>query len=108
MDGKISDTSSPLSPYLRKLNGLGMSGPGLPWRTITSPFPVSGCPEYWRNAGFGSKVSTWLTPPDINKEMTLVARGAKCGFLARNGVGPDGLASHAPEETARSAASMPC
>ena len=87
MVGKISETSMPLCPYLRKLNGEGIRGPGLPCRTITSPLPVSGWPAYWCRAGLGSKVSTWLTPPHMNNEITLVARGAKCGFLGRNGVG---------------------
>src|SRR5689334_21389533 len=108
MLGKISDTSIPFCPYFWKLNGVGIKGPGFPCRTIISPLPVSGCPAYRRRAGLGSKVSTWLTPPDMNSEITLVARGAKCGFFGVNGVGPDGLDSHAPAGVERSAASKPC
>ena len=38
------------------------------------------------NAGLGSNVSTWLTPPLMNSEMTLFARAGICGFLA--GIAP--------------------
>ena len=71
----------PLWPYFLKLNGLGISGPGEPWRTITSPFTLSsiGWPAYFASAGFGSNVSIWLQPPPMNSEITAVARGAKCG-----------------------------
>ena len=71
----------PLWPYFLNWNGLGISGPGWPWRTMTSPptLPSSGCPAYLVSAGFGSNVSTWLTPPLMNSEITAVARGLKCG-----------------------------
>ena len=71
----------PLCPYFLNVNGLGMSGPGKPWRTITSPctLPSIGSPAYFASAGLGSKVSTWLQPPPMNNEMTAVARGLKCG-----------------------------
>src|ERR1700730_13765756 len=95
MSGNNSETSMPLCPYFLNLNGLGISGPGCPCRTTTSPLPESGCPAYFSRAGFGSNVSTWLTPPLMNSEITLVARGAKCGFLGANGLKPTGLESHA-------------
>src|SRR2546425_1081378 len=46
MFGNRSDTSIPLRPYFLNWNGLGISGPGWPWRTMTSPatLPSSGCP----------------------------------------------------------------
>jgi hypothetical protein len=68
------------------VNGLGINGPGKPWRTTTSPLPVNGCPAYLSSAGFGSNVSTWLTPPLMNSEMTALARGLKCGDFTANGL----------------------
>ena len=55
----------------------------------------SGCPAYLVSAGFGSKVSTWLTPPLMKSEITAVARGAKCGALGANGL-PGTASSHGP------------
>ena len=50
----------PLCPYFLNVNGLGISGPGDPCRTITSPFtlPSIGSPAYLASDGFGSNVST--------------------------------------------------
>ena len=47
--GKISETSMPLCPYFLNENGLGINGPGKPWRTITSPrtLPSIGSPAYF-------------------------------------------------------------
>ena len=64
----------------------GISGPGFPWRTMTSPLPSSGCPAYFASAGLGSNVSMWLTPPLMNSEITAFARGSKCGFFATSGL----------------------
>src|SRR5262245_22342872 len=36
-------------------------------------------PPYLVSIGFGSKLSTWLTPPFMNSQMTLLALGGKCG-----------------------------
>src|SRR5207247_2886453 len=83
--GKISDTSIPFCPYLLNWNGLGISGPGQPWRTLMSPLPVSGCPAYLVRAGLGSNVSTWLGPPVMNSEITAFARALKCGGLGAYG-----------------------
>src|SRR5262245_5169925 len=101
--GKSSDTSSPLCPYRLNGNGLGISGPGYPWRTMTSPatLPSSGCPAYFISAGLGSNVSTWLTPPLMNSEITAVARGLKCGGLGAYGLKPTGAAWHAVASPAR-------
>ena len=65
-----------------------MSGPGNPWRTITSPctLPSIGSPAYFASAGFGSNVSTWLTPPDMNSEITAFARGLKWADFTANGL----------------------
>src|SRR5262245_29034922 len=37
-------------------------------------------PAYWLRAGLGSKLSTWLVPPTMNSQMTLLALGGKCGL----------------------------
>src|SRR5216117_3069512 len=72
---------------------------------MTSPatLPSNGCPAYFVSAGFGSNVSTWLTPPLMNREITAVARGLKCGALAAFGLKPIGLPPHAADSTIASA-----
>ena len=102
--GKISETSMPLSPWRWNSNGLGMSGPGCPWRTTTDS--AIGWPAYFVSAGFGSKVSTWLTPPLMKSEMTAFARGSKCGCFGANGL--PGIGSSQVSDCAVSAASRPC
>src|SRR5262245_21838717 len=42
-------------------------------------------PLYLVRLGLGSKLSTWLTPPHMNSQMTFLALGVKCGL-------PSGLA----------------
>src|SRR5262245_36086141 len=37
-------------------------------------------PLYFVSSGFTSKLSTWLTPPHMNSQMTLLALGVKCGL----------------------------
>src|SRR5215467_1355420 len=37
-------------------------------------------PAYLFSAGLGSNVSTWLTPPSMNNQITRLALGAKCGL----------------------------
>jgi hypothetical protein len=64
---------------------------------MTSPAtrPSSGCAAYLVSAGLGSNVSTWLTPPLMNREITAVARGLKCGGFGAYGLNPTGVAPHA-------------
>src|ERR1700682_1973284 len=85
MFGNNSETSMPLWPYFLNVNGLGIRGPGKPWRTTTSPWPVIGWPAYLSSIGFGSNVSTWLTPPLMNSEITALARGLKWGGFGARG-----------------------
>src|SRR2546430_9746017 len=87
----------PDCPYFLNPNGLGISGPGWPCRTMTSPatLPSSGCPAYLASAGLGSNVSTWLTPPLMNREITAVASGLKCGAFGAYGLNPIGADPHA-------------
>src|SRR5947208_1769754 len=40
---------------------------------------------YFVRAGLYSNVSTWLTPPDMNRKMQRLAAGAKCGFFGASG-----------------------
>ena len=91
----------PLSPCRWNSNGLGMRGPGWPCRTTTDS--AIGWPAYFFSAGLWSNVSTWLTPPLMNSEMTAVARGSKCGALGANGF--PGIGS--PQPSAGAAASTP-
>src|SRR6266487_3480410 len=42
-------------------------------------------PSCWRR-GFGSKVSTWLGPPDIKRKMIRLARGSKGGGFTAKGL----------------------
>ena len=83
--GKSSLTSIPHLPA--RLNSQGEP----------SRFPVavrsslgfangSGLPFSARRRGFGSKVSTWLGPPLMNKKMTRLARAGKCGALGASGL----------------------
>src|SRR5438094_371003 len=63
-----------------------MSGPGNPWRTITSPctLPSIGSPAYFASAGFGSNVSTWLQPPPM--KVPHERWGVSYNITARGGV----------------------
>src|SRR5216684_4493533 len=83
--GKISDTHAPDCPYRLNVNGLFISGPGLPCRTTISPCPSRGIRLYFSRAGLYWKVSMWLTPPHINNEMTALALGLKCVGLGKYG-----------------------
>ena len=70
MCGNSSETSMPHCPYFLNVNGLGISGPGWPCRTTTSPFARQRLAGVLVSAGLGSNVSTWLTPPLMNSEIT--------------------------------------
>ena len=53
----------------------------------TSLYGVSAIvlPAYLFRAGLGSKLSTWLVPPIMNSQMTLLALGGKCGLPSGGG-----------------------
>src|SRR6266446_2538222 len=44
-------------------------------------------PAYWFRAGLGSKVSTWLTPPNMNSQITRLAFGwnGRFAFALKHG-----------------------
>src|SRR4051812_21079776 len=48
-------------------------------RTCLNGVSAIEVPAYLFRAGFGSKLSRWLTPPIMNSQITLFAFGAKCG-----------------------------
>src|SRR5579864_4262847 len=43
-------------------------------------------PEYFWSAGLGSKRSIWLGAPSMNRQITFLACGAKCGALGARGL----------------------
>ena len=61
--GNSSETSIPHCPYFLKLHGDGIRPPGVPIDRATSPTPFIVSPWCFSRSGFGSNVSTWLTPP---------------------------------------------
>src|SRR6266850_789234 len=63
--GKISDTSMPLCPYLRKANGDANKLPVE--RSVLGAPPGIGFPLYCDSIGLGSKVSTCDMPPFITR-----------------------------------------
>src|SRR5438309_4383061 len=63
--GKISDTSIPLCPLLRKANGDANKLPVE--RSVLGAPPGIGVPLYLDSIGLGSKVSTWDMPPFITR-----------------------------------------
>src|SRR5579884_1219469 len=80
--GNSSLTSMPLWPYFWNLNGDGSNLPAAFWRVV----PSLDCPAYFTSAGLGSKVSTCDGPPFMNRKMTRLARGVKCGAFGANGL----------------------
>src|SRR3569623_994528 len=82
--GKISLTSIPASPCLANLYGEGISLPLLRRIVLMRSFGGS-CPAYFSRAGFGSNVSTCDGPPFMNRWITALARGGKCGALGASG-----------------------
>src|SRR5579884_2870002 len=80
--GNSSLTSMPLWPYFWNLNGDGSNLPAAFWRVV----PSLDWPAYFSSAGLGSKVSTCDGPPFMNKKMTRLARGGKCGAFGASGL----------------------
>src|SRR5262245_20003596 len=65
MREKISDTSMPLCPHLRKANGEANRWPVE--RSVLGAPPGTGWPLYLDSMGFGSNVSTWDMPPFMTR-----------------------------------------
>src|SRR5579872_6813778 len=64
---------------------------------------------FFVRAGLCSNVSTWLTPPDMNKKMQRLAAGGKCGFFGESGLAsaPGGAAGRASSASIDANASAP-
>src|SRR4051794_30759517 len=82
--GKRSLTSTPLLPHLANLNGDIISPPAR--RSVLLSAPGGFLPLYFSRAGLGSNVSTWDGPPFMNRWMTRLARGLKCGLFGARGL----------------------
>ena len=78
--GSSSDTSRPESPCLANFHGdpliLGSASLIMAnlWSLMTDL--GIGSPSRFSSRGLGSKRSMWEGPPDMNREMTRLARGA--------------------------------
>src|SRR5713226_8714260 len=69
----------PLLPCAANLNGEGISLPALLRPAILAMTSEIGLPACWASIGLGSKVSTCDGPPFMNRKITRLARGVKCG-----------------------------
>src|SRR5438874_8478711 len=88
----ISTPSSPcfLNPtWSGKILGYGRVPPTTSRECLTKSGDLSGSgngvsanvlPAYFVSAGFGSKLSSWLTPPERKTQMTDFAFGVRCGL----------------------------
>ena len=78
-----SDTSIPLSPYFLNPNGEAINLDPTPDRGMLGTFApiLSGTysPSIADNWGLGSNVSMCPGPPDMNKKITFLTEGGKCG-----------------------------
>src|SRR5947208_4983052 len=83
--GYSSETSIPALPYFLKANGDCIR---LPVRRSVLMSAGAFWPLYFVRAGFGSNVSTWDGPPFMNRWMTCLARGLKCGGFGASGLVP--------------------
>src|SRR5262249_10112667 len=84
--GYRSETSMPDLPCFENLRGEPNSLPGLRIFSASSLVGMS-WPLRLTSSGLGSNVSTWLTPPYMNRQMTALAFAAKCGFFGASGPG---------------------
>ena len=66
-----------------------------------------GCPAYFSSAGLGSNVSMWLGPPFMKHQMTDLAVGLWCGFLAASGPPPAAAKSLSPNSEVSAKAPSP-
>ena len=80
----------PLWPCLENFHGLPRIGAlAKSIRLVLSPFAISAemvWPLFLASSGLGSNVSTWLTPPCMNRWITALARAGKCGGLGASGL----------------------
>ena len=84
--GYRSEIVDPACPCCANLRDEPSSVPGL--RTLSSGSLSSvgiGLPLCLVSSGLGSNVSTWLTPPYMNRTMHALALAGKCGVLGASG-----------------------
>src|SRR5262245_12724488 len=79
--GNSSLTSIPLCPCFLNFHGEASRLPVAANSNLGLAIG-SGLPSISVSLGFGSKVSTCETPPCMNRKITRLARGAKCGVVA--------------------------
>src|SRR5688500_5176724 len=75
----------PLWPCLANLNGDCIRLPLVLRFVFVANDSGSGWPLYFSSAGLGSKVSMCDGPPFMNKKISRLARGVKCGGLTESG-----------------------
>jgi len=75
--GNQSETGVPLLPYRVKVRWQGMTGRFI--SALLSPKPTTSISLPAHLLSLGSNVSMWLTPPHMNRKMTLLALGVKWG-----------------------------
>src|SRR5260370_5144506 len=85
--GIRSENSIPHAPCLEKTRGVAMILAIFLKLSVSEPCIDSGTdwPFHFFKAGLFSNRSSWLGPPDMNSQMTLLALGAKCGGLGARG-----------------------
>ena len=91
--GYRSETAIPAWPCRANLRDEPSSAPGL--RTLSTGSLSSvgiGLPLCRKSSGLGSNVSTWLTPPYMNRTMHALALAGKWGALGASGESRAGLA----------------
>src|SRR5689334_20836391 len=86
--GNSDETSIPHWPYLRNCQGDASSGvsPLVNWLGTLPKLSGSCWPSYFLSDGLGSKVSTWLGAPTMNRKMTDFAFAGKCCGLGARGL----------------------
>ena len=75
--GNQSETGVPDWPYGLNVRRQGMTGRFI--SATLSPKPIASISLPACLLSLGSKVSMWLTPPHMNRKMTDLALGSKCG-----------------------------
>jgi hypothetical protein len=100
--GYKSETSIPACPWRAKRRDEPRSVPGLrAFKAGSLSRTGIGCPVRLVSCGLGSKVSTWLTPPYMNKTMHALALAGKCGAFKAKGESGDGPVSEAADASAK-------
>src|SRR6266566_4460779 len=84
--GNQSETGIPDLPYRVNVRRHGITGRFI--SATLSPNPMASISLPAHLLSFGSNVSIWLMPPHMNRKMTDLACGVKCGPKAALGIFP--------------------